>query len=102
MFFDGSSRRESAAAGIVIYSPSGEVTKMAITFSTQCTNNRVEFEALVISLRTLKDMGVTKVKVLGDSQWVIVQVNKEYKGISPLAMTFSSIVQELINAFEFI
>uniref|UniRef100_A0A803MSD5 RNase H type-1 domain-containing protein n=1 Tax=Chenopodium quinoa TaxID=63459 RepID=A0A803MSD5_CHEQI len=51
---------------------------------------------------TLKDMGVTKVKLLGDSQWEIAQVNKEYKGISPLAMTFSSIVQELINAFEFI
>uniref|UniRef100_A0A803LJM4 RNase H type-1 domain-containing protein n=1 Tax=Chenopodium quinoa TaxID=63459 RepID=A0A803LJM4_CHEQI len=102
MFFDGSSRRESAGAGIVIYSPSSVVNKMTITFSTQCTNNRAEFEALVIGLRTLKDMGVTKVKVLSDSQWGIAQVNKEYKGISPLAMTFSSIIQELINAFEFI
>uniref|UniRef100_A0A803LS65 RNase H type-1 domain-containing protein n=1 Tax=Chenopodium quinoa TaxID=63459 RepID=A0A803LS65_CHEQI len=75
---------------------------MAITFSTQCTNNRVEFEALVIGLRTLKDKGVTRVKVLGDLQWVIAHVNKECKGILPLAMTFSSIVQDLINALEYI
>uniref|UniRef100_A0A803MIW3 Integrase catalytic domain-containing protein n=1 Tax=Chenopodium quinoa TaxID=63459 RepID=A0A803MIW3_CHEQI len=64
MFFDGSSRRKSVGAGIVICSPSGVVTKMAIIFSTQCTNNIAEFEAFVIGLRTLKDMGVTRVKVL--------------------------------------
>ncbi|XP_021754613.1 uncharacterized protein LOC110719939 [Chenopodium quinoa] len=80
MLFDGSSRKESAGAGIVIYSPSGVVTKMAITFSTQCTNNKAVFEALVISLRTLKDMGVTKVKVLGDLQWVIAQAFKNFIG----------------------
>uniref|UniRef100_A0A803M6F7 RNase H type-1 domain-containing protein n=1 Tax=Chenopodium quinoa TaxID=63459 RepID=A0A803M6F7_CHEQI len=102
MFFDGSSRRELAGDGIVTYSPSGVVTKMTITFSTQCTNNRAEFEAMVIVLRTLKDTGVTRVKVLSDYQWVIAQVNKEYKGNSPLALTFASIVRVLINAFEFI
>uniref|UniRef100_A0A803N827 RNase H type-1 domain-containing protein n=1 Tax=Chenopodium quinoa TaxID=63459 RepID=A0A803N827_CHEQI len=102
MFFDGSSRRELAGAGIVINSPSSVVTNIVITFSTQYTNNRAEFEALVIGLWTQKDMGVTRVKVLGDLQWMIAKVNKEYKGISLLVMTFSSIVQEFINAFEYI
>uniref|UniRef100_A0A803N8Q1 RNase H type-1 domain-containing protein n=1 Tax=Chenopodium quinoa TaxID=63459 RepID=A0A803N8Q1_CHEQI len=66
MFFDRSSRRESTGTRTVIYSLSGVVTKMTIAFSTQCTNNKAELEALVIGLRNLKDMGVTRVKVLGD------------------------------------
>lgn len=100
LFVDGSSRMNSAGAGIVILSPKAVKTKMAVTFSHRYTNNRAEFEALVTGLRTLKDMGVTRVQAFRDSQWVVSQISGEYRGTSPLALAINTTLRELISSFE--
>ena len=73
---------------------------MAVTFTGRCTNNRAEFEALVIRLKTLKDMGVKKVKAFEDSQWVMSHISGEYRGTSPLALTINTVLRGLISSFD--
>jgi ribonuclease HI len=41
----------------------------------KCTNNQVEYEALLNGLEVLNDMGVDIVEIFGDSRLVVEQVN---------------------------
>nr|XP_028949385.1 uncharacterized protein LOC114821441 [Malus domestica] len=45
----------------------------------ETTNNRAEYEALIIVLEILIELGATEVEVFGDSELVINQLNGEYK-----------------------
>ena len=49
----------------------------------ECTNNVAEYEALLLGLHALKDMGAKRIKVIGDSELVINQVNDIYQTRHP-------------------
>ena len=55
--FDGSSTEKSAGDGIVIISPKGIKTTLSFNLAFKCTNNQVEYEALVISFEILIELG---------------------------------------------
>lgn len=40
---------------------------MSIKLNYQCTNNQAEYEALIIGLEMLNEMGVENVEILGGS-----------------------------------
>ena len=51
--FDGSSTEKFVGVGIVNISPKGIKTTLSFNLAFKCTNNQVEYEALVISLEIL-------------------------------------------------
>ncbi|CAL8135225.1 unnamed protein product [Prunus armeniaca] len=79
MYFDGSSTETKSGAGVVIESPQGQRWQFAFQLDFKCTNNQVEYEALIIGLEILKGMKATRVLVYGDSQLVINQMTGEYQ-----------------------
>ena len=79
MYFDGSSTAEKAGIRVVLVSPLGEPFQFLAKLNEYCTNNQAEYEALILGLETLLDMGVTHVSIKGDSQLVIQQVMGTYK-----------------------
>ncbi|XP_050215501.2 uncharacterized protein LOC126666698 [Mercurialis annua] len=98
--FDGSSTDRSAGAGIIIVSPSGAKTSLSFNLDFECTNNQSEYEALIIGLEILLDLGAKKVKIIGDSQLVIRQVSGEYKCMSYSLTSYYAIAIQLIESFE--
>ena len=56
--FDGSSTENSAGARIVIISLIEVKTTLSFNLAFKCTNNQVEYEALVIGLEILLELGV--------------------------------------------
>ena len=66
--FDGSSKENSNGARIVIISPRGVKTTLSFNLAFECTNNQAEYEALVIGLEILLELGAKDVRVIGDSQ----------------------------------
>ena len=54
--FDGSSTKSSAGAGIIIISPLGVKITLSFNLDFNCTNNQVEYEALVIGLEILQEL----------------------------------------------
>jgi hypothetical protein len=67
MSFDGAVSREGAGAGVWINLPKGTTKLCSYKLAFDCTNNMAEYEALVLGLKTLKEMGAKRIVVHGYS-----------------------------------
>jgi hypothetical protein len=74
--FHGSACRSGCGVGIIIVSPSGAIFEALSRLDHKCTNNQIEYEALLFGLQILHDMGVKHVEAYGDSFLVVQQVSK--------------------------
>ncbi|XP_072064965.1 uncharacterized protein [Arachis hypogaea] len=79
LYFDGSKHKDGAGVGIFIISPEGVPSEFLFELKYPCSNNVVEYEALILGLKILIDKGVLDVQILGDSQLVLKQLSKEFK-----------------------
>jgi len=65
------------------------------------TNNVVEYEALIISLQTAKQMGIKSMTVFGDSELIIRQIKNLCQTKHPRLRAYRNEVWDLIeNYFE--
>ncbi|XP_070679188.1 uncharacterized protein [Malus domestica] len=79
LYFDGSHTQKASGAGIVIVNTQGVYHYYSFLLDYQGnTNNRAEYEALIIGLEILMDLGAVEVEVFGDSELVINQLNGEF------------------------
>ena len=62
--------------GAVLISPNGAVFEFSNRLEEECTNNQVEYEALLFGLEFLQSMGVKHVEAFEDSLLVVQQVSK--------------------------
>jgi ribonuclease HI len=78
MYFDGSYTLKGAGAGVVLIPPEGDMLKYMIQIEFLTTNNTLEYEVLVTGLWLVKELGIRRLLIRGDSQVVAKQVQKEY------------------------
>ena len=100
--FDGSSTENSAGVGIVIILPKGIKSTLSFNLAFKCTNNQVEYEALVISLEILLELGEQEVHVIGDNQLVLRQLIGEYKCNNLLLSPYYTASTQLLGSFHFV
>jgi hypothetical protein len=74
LFFDGSKSEQGAGIGVVLESPMGIKTQMALRLDQQCSHNQAEYEALIFGLELLLEMKIFNVQIHGDSQLVVRQI----------------------------
>ena len=79
MFFNGASTKDSAGAGVVLISPSKEAIHLSFKLDFKTTNNIAEYEALLLGLNSTKEMGIKGLKVFGDADLIIQQVNSTFQ-----------------------
>ena len=65
-----------------------------------CTNNVVEYEALILGLDILKRMKTKKVYIYGDLELVINQVNGVYQAKHPRLRYYRNLVLDLLENFK--
>jgi ribonuclease HI len=68
-----------AAAACVISTPAGEVVGEHAELLGEVTNNVAEYRALLLGLEWARELGVTDVEVVNDSELIAKQVNGAYK-----------------------
>ncbi|XP_004308579.1 PREDICTED: uncharacterized protein LOC101295281 [Fragaria vesca subsp. vesca] len=94
LYFDWSRTDTAAGAGITIENPVEDRFSYSFQLDFNCTNNQAEYEALIIRLEILLDLGVREVQVFGDSLLVVNQLVENFKCLS------SSIEPYLRKAFD--
>jgi hypothetical protein len=74
LYFDGSKLQEGSGAGCIFIDPKGKHHFLSCRLEFECTNNTVEYEALVQGLKKAIDLNVKELKVFGDSEIIVIQV----------------------------
>jgi ribonuclease HI len=100
VFCDGSWGTFSAGAAAVLVAPSKVRTCYAARLDFSCTNNIVEYEALLLGLRKLKAMGIRRAILTTDSQVISGHVDKSSKARDPKLKKYLDTVRRLEASFE--
>jgi ribonuclease HI len=104
VYIDGASRGNPgpAGAGVVILSSRGTAKEVS-RFLGERTNNQAEYEALIVALEELRDLGAKKAHFFSDSEILVKQLRAEYRirneGLKPLFGCVLSMLSAL-DAFE--
>ena len=97
MYFDGSSSKEGAGAGVGLASPGGEAICLMYKLEFVTTNNTLEYEALILRLRAAKDLGIQHISVYGNSELVVQHVRDKYQVKQDLLKVYSNEVWDMIE-----
>ncbi|GKV01311.1 hypothetical protein SLEP1_g13872 [Rubroshorea leprosula] len=99
--FDMIKRTETmSGAGVVVISPSGLKTQMSFQLDFDCTNNQIEYEALIIGLEMLVELKVSMVEVIRDLQLILKQLSGEYKCTSVALAPYFALAVQLLEEFD--
>ncbi|XP_050248675.1 uncharacterized protein LOC126695925 [Quercus robur] len=97
---DGSSTRHAGGIGVVLQSPEGDKLKHKVRLQYQTTNNEVEYEALLKGLELAKSVEAKSIRVMGDSQLIMGQVNGMYEAKEGRMKKYLGRVMRLVKRFE--
>ncbi|CAL2277698.1 unnamed protein product [Prunus armeniaca] len=100
LYFDGSRTFNMGGAGVIIETPKGFRTRYSFQLDFDCTNNQAEYEALIIGLEILKELGVKSVAVMGDSMLVLKQLSGDYKVTSQALLGYHALASQLMEDFD--
>ncbi|XP_061998938.1 uncharacterized protein LOC133716236 [Rosa rugosa] len=100
LYFDGSRKETMAMAGVVLENPAGDRFSYSFQLKFGCTNNQAEYEALIIGLEVLLELGIRDVQVLGDSLLVINQLREKFRCTSFLLVPYRDRALTLLAQFD--
>jgi ribonuclease HI len=100
VFCDGSWGTFGAGAAAVLVAPSKVRTCYAIKLDLSCTNNIVEYEALLLGLWKIKAMGIRRAVLKTDSQVISGHVDKSCKARDLKLEKYLDTVRRLEASFE--
>jgi ribonuclease HI len=99
MYFDGARSRICAGAGIAFTSPQSEVTS-SYRLEFDCINNIVEYEAFLLGLALVREMGVKVLKVIGYFELVVLHVRYQFATKNERLKKYRHVVWDTIELFD--
>ncbi|XP_050944077.1 uncharacterized protein LOC103493258 [Cucumis melo] len=100
MFFDGATRRSGAGVGIVFISPEKHMLSYSFTLGELCSNNVVEYQALIIGLQMTSELGIKYIEIFGDSKLIINQLSYQYEVKHQDLKPYFIYVRRLMDIFD--
>ena len=99
VFVDGASSALGAGAGIVVITPEGIKLEHFFRLGFKASNNEVEYEALLVGLRVVSDLGAKEVEVYSDSWLVVNQVQGRFEAKDPQMMKYLRLMKQTMDRF---
>ncbi|CAL8091801.1 unnamed protein product [Prunus armeniaca] len=100
LYFDGSSTSKGGGAGVVLINPDGQATALSFKLDFPCTKNVAEYEAFIMGLSTAREMGAERVKIIGDSNLVLSQLQGSFAVKEATLAPYRTAAERLINSFK--
>jgi ribonuclease HI len=91
-----------AGAGLVFVTPEGGIIRHSLALTEPCTNNEIEYEALIAGLELSLELEIKAVRIFGDSQLIINQITGEYKVLKPEVIQYHPKTMELIKKISYV
>ena len=80
---DEPSKQSGAGIGLQLRTPSGDKIEQAIRLGFSASNNKSEYEAILVGLELAAALSANRLLIQSDSQLVIGQVNDEFESRDP-------------------
>ena len=100
LVFDGASNAMGNSVGPISTSPEGYHIPFTARIYFDCTNNMVEYEACIYGIEAAIDLCIKFLKVYGDSNLVISQINGDWETRHQNLIPYREHVMKLIPYFE--
>ena len=102
LYVDGSFNLLGCVAGLILKGPEEHHIQLvyALYFKFKAFNNEVEYEAFIIGLKLVKEVGAKRLKVFSDSQQVVNQTNGDCVVKGAKMILYHQKVQSLIEEFD--
>ena len=71
MYFNGAVIHYGNGIGVLLITLEGSHIPLAVKLNFKATNNMAEYEACIAEMEALRELGVRKAKVFGDSTLVV-------------------------------
>ena len=78
------STQASTGACVVLISPSNKTIHFSYKLDFKTTKNIAEYEALLLGVKDAKEMGIMCLKIFGDVDLIIQQVNNTFQAKNAL------------------
>lgn len=100
LYYNGSRHKYGIGVRVFIISSEDIPTKFKFRIEGICSNNEALYEALIIGLQILLDLGARDVDIKGDSKLVVRQLKKKYKCIIDNLMVYFVMDNSLLKHFD--
>ena len=100
MYVDGASNQKGSRVGLVLISPEKVIVEKSLRLDFSATNNKVEYEALLMGIAMVQRMGGKSVKVFSDSRLVVGQVKGKFEAKDERMQEYLSQVKCLQSEFK--
>ena len=94
---DGSSNQHAGGIGVVLQSLEGDLIECIIHLQFSMTNNKVEYEVVLMGLYLVKAVGTSLVVIHNDFQVIIRHINEDYEAKGEQMKEYLSMVKERVN-----
>ena len=88
------------AGGYILISPMNERYYASFRFTFSCTNNVVEYEALVHGLKWVIKRGISYLQIFGDSELIVNQVRGIHTTKNDILKSYKHVFWDLIEGLE--
>ena len=76
---DGASNAQGCGVGLILTNIDEVVIEYVLRFDFKASNNQIEYEALIVRSKIVKDLDVKCLRVFTDLQLIARQSREEYK-----------------------
>jgi len=96
---DGSFNQQGNRAGVILEGPNGLLIEESLKFAFKTSNNKAEYEALIVEMLLAQELGAQNLLVKSDSLLVTEQVTGRYQAKDPQLAAYLRYVTLLKDAF---
>ena len=98
---DRASNVKGSRATIILEGPDNVTLEQALKLNFKVSNNQAEYEALIVGLKPIKEVGAKKLRCYTDSQLVQGQVANRYQTKETVLLRYYHTAKTLIDNFNY-
>ena len=96
---DRATNAQGSGGGLILTSPNGIDKEYALRFGFRASNNKAEYEAVIVGLNLFHFMEAYQLEVSSDSQLMVKQIEDSYEAKGEKMILYLKKVRELLKKF---